>query len=397
METIQFDFRKLSEILLASTNYRNINALITFLKDEVHLNDEKTAKTIKTIQKNFLSKFYAAYKKYHFNKNSFFSSKSNDSFLNSKVTVKFEETVSSVQTSSGSSRRGRPPKELNTHGRTPIVSKKRGPKPKPYEEVTDRTRRRKAALLRNEFPKALLLHAVQPYQHEENEERNDRYTEDEALALFLNAKLTKSSYKEIQQGGNRKRRKIYPCYDNLVEAKKRCYPANISVSETGASIPLQDLMDHTIRRMLNIDPTKYLNRNVFNLTLLAKYGMDGATGQSIYKQKFEGAPDLVENSIVLCCMVPLMLTDDDNGNAVMWENNVPSSPIFCRPISFEFVRETEELTLSIDRSIKEEIANLTPFRTRIEETTINVRTELKFCMVDGKVSTYLLIGGQFGG
>ena len=72
----------------------------------------------------------------------------------------------------------------------------------------------------------------------------------------------------------------------VFDAKKDCYPENITVNGHICQVSLQSLCDHTVERIC-----KYLNE-VFdqldcheyeNLKLYFKYGSDGSSSQSIYK------------------------------------------------------------------------------------------------------------------
>lgn len=60
------------------------------------------------------------------------------------------------------------------------------------------------------------------------------YSEDAALALFLNANLTKDAYHQIRIGSKKHNASnLYPSYDRIRSAKKRCYPSEITVTEHG--------------------------------------------------------------------------------------------------------------------------------------------------------------------
>lgn len=45
---------------------------------------------------------------------------------------------------------------------------------------------------------------------------------------------------------------IYPSYNVIAEAKQHCYPKNISVTESSAQVPLQDLVDHIVKRLVQV-------------------------------------------------------------------------------------------------------------------------------------------------
>ncbi|EFN73411.1 hypothetical protein EAG_03300, partial [Camponotus floridanus] len=71
---------------------------------------------------------------------------------------------------------------------------------------------------------------------------------EEALALYIDAKLTKNQYVLIRSQAKTQNADIYPSYNKLLEAKKKCYPKDIIITEVSAEIKLQALLDHTIQR-----------------------------------------------------------------------------------------------------------------------------------------------------
>ncbi|KAF2893267.1 hypothetical protein ILUMI_12906, partial [Ignelater luminosus] len=77
-----------------------------------------------------------------------------------------------------------------------------------------------------------------------------KLTSDKALASFVQKKLTKNQYVAIHTETKTHNADIYPTYAELLLAKKRCYPENISVTEVSAEIVLQSLLDHTVRRIM---------------------------------------------------------------------------------------------------------------------------------------------------
>ncbi|KAF2905568.1 hypothetical protein ILUMI_00616 [Ignelater luminosus] len=63
-----------------------------------------------------------------------------------------------------------------------------------------------------------------------------KLTFDEALASFVQKKLTKNQYVAIHTETKTHNADIYPTYAELLLAKKRCYPENISVTKVSAEI-----------------------------------------------------------------------------------------------------------------------------------------------------------------
>jgi hypothetical protein len=57
-------------------------------------------------------------------------------------------------------------------------------------------------------------------------------TDEEALALIVKSNLTKDAYIQIRNTAKEHKANIYPAYEIIREAKKKCYPRNINISES---------------------------------------------------------------------------------------------------------------------------------------------------------------------
>ncbi|KAL4710141.1 hypothetical protein ACJJTC_006438 [Scirpophaga incertulas] len=66
---------------------------------------------------------------------------------------------------------------------------------------------------------------------------------------------------------------------------------------TGAQVKLQDLLHHTVARILLIDTAN--KPDLQNLKLFSKWGCDGSSGQSEYKQILPGESDTISDANVL--------------------------------------------------------------------------------------------------
>ena len=80
--------------------------------------------------------------------------------------------------------------------------------------------------------------------------QQEPFTSDEALSLLVATDMTKRSYQTVRTSAKRKRANIYPTYNEVREAKRKCYPEDISISEDPAKVPLQSLLDHTALRII---------------------------------------------------------------------------------------------------------------------------------------------------
>lgn len=146
---------------------------------------------------------------------------------------------------------------------------------------------------------------------------------------------------------------------------------------------LQSLLDHTANRLLSTLQSETLTTENKKLTLLCKWGCDGSSGQAQYKQVFSEDTDASDTNLFMSSMVPLRLYSDKN--TPIWVNSSPSSTRYCRPIKFEFAKETKELVLKEVEEIKMQISNLKEYSTELNGKTFSVKYEMLFTMVDGKV------------
>jgi len=218
-------------------------------------------------------------------------------------------------------------------------------------------------------------------------------SDDAALSVLVEYKFSKRTYQGIRKVAKENNCKLYPSYNNVLKAKKRCYPprTNMTITESRAEVTLQALLDHTVERILFLqrDVLDTLSvENVKNMHLICKWGCDGSSGQSIYKQKFTEDGKSDEN-VFFTSLVPLLLvckdSNDSNNEIVAWKNPRPSSPRFCRPIKLQFLHENVESTISEVNDIEQQVELLVPFKTQIHGMEICVKYKLMFTMIDNKV------------
>ncbi|XP_043471258.1 uncharacterized protein LOC122504283 [Leptopilina heterotoma] len=311
----------------------------------------------------------------------------------------------------------------------PSSSTKTGGRPSStFEDGSDRSKRRKSQEIREKYSTDELAYATQMslrasgkwdtarlvqdvcegsptkatrYRQSlllsENSEK--QMTKEVALSIVIENQLSKNMYNGIRSNSIRHLCKLYPSYKNVLQAKKECYPScyDLSVTECKAEVKLQALLDHTVQRILLVqnDVIQRLPQNdVKNLHLICKWGCDGTSAQSRYKQKFDDDIDAnkTDSNIFFTSLVPLQLFSVDQSgksNVIIWKNPRPSSPRYCRPIRIEFLKETPESTKAVVENISEQERNLTPLQIIIDAKEINVDYKLALTMVDGKVCNSL--------
>lgn len=206
------------------------------------------------------------------------------------------------------------------------------------------------------------------------------FTPMKALGLLLSLKLSRWQYMVLRETAIREGiRDLYPSYYQVQKEKKECYPPenSITVTDSSARITLQSLLDVTAKRVLKSLSDDLQGKEMI---LLSKWGCDGASSQSRYKQKLDSADD--DSSIFMTSLVPIKIMCEEK---TVWENPKPCSPAFCRPVHFQFVKESEAIVKAEVTRMKEEISALRP--TECESNKVSHK--LVMTMVDAKICTYL--------
>lgn len=203
-----------------------------------------------------------------------------------------------------------------------------------------------------------------------------QFSNEEALALFLDLKLTKEQYIQLRVRAIEKGSNLYPAYHHITAAKKECLPPRdtIKITPISAEVKLQGLLNHTAQRLLQSlkgdDLKKYGN---CKLTLFCKWGCDGSSGQKQYKQSI--CENTSDTDVFMVSFVPLRLIKNlehsEPATSTMqtmdiWKNLTPSSAKYCRPIKFEFKNETAVTIKNETSYIRAQIAALRPLELEID-------------------------------
>lgn len=215
-------------------------------------------------------------------------------------------------------------------------------------------------------------------------------TPDEALAVLIEDRLSKHQYMKMRLRNKKRNSDIYPTYQRLLDAKLKCRPSGVHISETVAQVPLQNLLDHTVDRIVLMQHEVFKQfSDISEVKLIASYGFDGSSGQSMYKQRFETErSDSTDQSLFVTTLVPLKLLD--HLDKVLWINSTPQSIRFCRPIKIEFAKETAAHILEEKVNLDTQISNLKPFMcTVLQERSIKISYDLNMTLIDGKVLNIL--------
>uniref|UniRef100_A0A2H1VFM7 SFRICE_040898 n=1 Tax=Spodoptera frugiperda TaxID=7108 RepID=A0A2H1VFM7_SPOFR len=164
-----------------------------------------------------------------------------------------------------------------------------------------------------------------------------------------------------------------------------CLAEDIECTESYAVVGLQSLLDHTVKRIFMTKTKDNSSEMNDTCTLDSKWGCDGSSGHSEYKQAFD-EEDISDENLFLTSLVPLRLTDAKNDTNVHWFNNTPSSTRLCRPVQFQFTKETREMIKNEISRMEGEIKNLNESIVNVDGKIYKVKHNLMFTMIDGKVA-----------
>lgn len=218
---------------------------------------------------------------------------------------------------------------------------------------------------------------------------------EEALAFLLDGPMSKNLYIKMRLASKNAGADIWPSYDHVREAKIKCRPPKetIKISETIAEVELQSLLDHTAKRIIEVQQesiTLFLKENKkteIEILLMCSWGFDGSSGHSAYKQKYESIPSDVQvddQNLFATTLVPLRMTTDNN--IILWNNKCSQSERFCRPIKLQFAKETKDIILKQKSDIENQINKLQVCEITLDENyRIFVHFSLFLTLLDGKV------------
>lgn len=297
-----------------------------------------------------------------------------------------------------------------------MASQKRPGRPmKSFEDSSERSKRRKTEELRGNFEKDIIIHAAKvelgksgkkdasnvlkditstptratkykkAFYLTKSSKKQHSLTPMQALQMFVDADLTQGQYEIIRKTN----KNFFPCYSVVQRAKNKCYgkvQESLKVTKNGAEAQLQPLMDITVERF-----SEYLEEVLTTLkeqereciTIISKWGCDGSQ-QSQFKQKLESDADS-DSNLFQSCFVPLQFVCGDNNEKVLWNNPTPSSPRFCRPIRFRFVKETADVIEEEIRHVESAISSLVPTEVDLSGEKYIFKHKFIMTMVDGKV------------
>lgn len=154
------------------------------------------------------------------------------------------------------------------------------------------------------------------------------------------------------------------------------------MTETKSEVKLQGVLDHIAQILVLSGQYSFMSKitdsdfdhNNYSFRLTYKWGLDGSSGYSLYKQKFRDGNAETSNAHILLTSVvslQLMAEHQHSGQKVeLWKNSRTSSTRWCRPIRFQFVHENSENTKEENAYIEQQITQLSPTPVSFGDTQI---------------------------
>ncbi|KMQ87394.1 dna-mediated transposase [Lasius niger] len=178
-----------------------------------------------------------------------------------------------------------------------------------------------------------------------------RKTPEEGLAFVLDNCLSKSTYLNMRLESKSCGADIWPIYNDVRKVKEKCRPPKetISIHENVAEVAVQPLLNHTAKRIINMQAAVILQTlrrtdcMEVDTVLTCTWGFDGSTGHSAYQQRWQNKENMSDESLFATTLIPLRLATSTG--LTLWNNRAPQSSRFCRPIKFEFVKESIDVIL----------------------------------------------------
>ena len=217
-------------------------------------------------------------------------------------------------------------------------------------------------------------------------------TPSQALAFLLCNNLSKEQYNQMKSACTTSNANIWPNYNKVLQAKKECRPEGINIQLLCAQVSLQNLLDHTAKRILLNDPDivnklkdlSTQNNGELNLLLYFKYGLDGCGSFNSFMQKDETGKVPDGTTILASQLVPLQVVSSIQKEIIIFNAKNANSARACRPIRIAFERETKDSIQTESFRLKEEVKKLETL-VLVDDPRVTVSYKGLFTMIDGKV------------
>lgn len=173
------------------------------------------------------------------------------------------------------------PRQINVVDHVHLIIKNKTKKRRIHELLGKHTN--------EELTQAVDFLSFNPINHHVSEKTIKKTKKDvnSSLAMYMYLEMTRDKYEKLRMYNEHLHGvKLYPSYKDIWEAKKKCYPKDITITGNGTSVKLQSLLDYTVRKIfLTLDKETLHALDNTELVLIGKWGMDGASNQQNTRQQ----------------------------------------------------------------------------------------------------------------
>ena len=245
----------------------------------------------------------------------------------------------------------------------------------------------------HENPSELGPHLKKCIQEFDKQDQEEDISELEVLCLVLTENMSRKNYTNWRRLVNKKG-KILPPYDSVAKVKKDCRPIGITSELIKVDVPLQNLAEHTVKRILQDDAVAAQvnklaeeNGGPLEIGFNFKLGTDGTNGLQTLEEDFEEFHEETRAMVATTFVALNIWTVINNKIKVVYHNPLFNSPLAVRPKQHLYRREDDVLDEVLDE-LKEEMENLQPIVWE-ENEAVKIKFVPFFSMNDGKVMNHL--------
>lgn len=168
------------------------------------------------------------------------------------------------------------------------ITKTRGRPKKNFEETGNKTKNRRVSYLIENYSLEELKFAVKTKERLNSVSGSQKtnlksLSVAKTVALFMDLDLSERKYLILHQAINELHPNSLPSLYALQNEKKNLVPP-IIVTEISAEVDLKTLMRRTAESVIELCNVQ---DKACKMSLICKWGIDGSSGHSLYKQKFE--------------------------------------------------------------------------------------------------------------
>ena len=159
----------------------------------------------------------------------------------------------------------------------------------------------------------------------------------DSCAMMYNLNLSSHQYQELRLFLQNYKINIPP--RNNIDVYKKSLLPNITVETIKTYCSIKELITGRVSSLLVNCNWKNSSPSILSVT--SKFGLDGSGCHNIRHQKLDDddVPGTLSTNYIAAFWCPLQLKANDE---VVWENPLPNSTLYCRPVCLMGGKETRE-------------------------------------------------------